>query len=121
MPTYEYHCTKCDKTFDYQQKMSDAPLTDCLDAECGGQGTLKRLIGAGVGLIFKGSGFYITDYKNGGSKEGKSESSTAGTEAKNEAKAESKAEVKTETKSESKDTGGASAATGKTEKPSGGS
>ena len=63
MPTYEYECSKCGKHFDYLQSMKDAHLTDCLDAECGGKGTLTRLIGGGAGLIFKGSGFYATDYK----------------------------------------------------------
>ena len=64
MPTYDYQCTSCGKTFEVQQRMSDAPLTDC---ECGEKGTLKKLLSAGKGLIFKGSGFYITDYKNGSS------------------------------------------------------
>lgn len=66
MPTYEYECSECGKTFEHFQSMKDDPLTDCLDASCAGKGTMKRLIGAGSGLIFKGSGFYITDYKNSG-------------------------------------------------------
>lgn len=60
MPNYDYKCTKCKKTFEIFQKMSDEPLEKC--PECGGK--LKRLIGAGAGPIFKGSGFYQTDYKN---------------------------------------------------------
>jgi putative FmdB family regulatory protein len=64
MPRYEYSCSACGKTFEVNQRMSDPPLTDCA---CGGKGTVKRLMSAGSGLIFKGSGFYITDYKNGGS------------------------------------------------------
>jgi putative FmdB family regulatory protein len=63
MPTYEYECSKCGAHFDYFQSMKDSPLTDCPEEGCGGKGTLKRLIGSGSGLIFKGSGFYITDYK----------------------------------------------------------
>lgn len=63
MPRYEYSCSACGKTFEVNQRMSDPPLTDCA---CGGKGTVKRLMSAGSGLIFKGSGFYITDYKNGG-------------------------------------------------------
>jgi putative FmdB family regulatory protein len=59
MPTYEYKCLKCKKTFDHFQKMTDAPLTRCIHCK----GKVKRLIGAGAGLIFKGTGFYITDYK----------------------------------------------------------
>ncbi|MBN1300890.1 MAG: zinc ribbon domain-containing protein [Melioribacteraceae bacterium] len=61
MPTYDYKCTKCGDTFECFQKMTDAPLKECKN--CGGE--LKRLIGAGIGPIFKGSGFYQTDYKSG--------------------------------------------------------
>lgn len=59
MPTYEYKCTKCHQGFEVMQKMSDKPLAKC--QACGGK--LKRLIGSGAGIIFKGSGFYCTDYK----------------------------------------------------------
>lgn len=61
MPTYEYVCPKCQHAFETFQSMSDAPLTQC--PKCKKRG-LKRLIGGGAGLIFKGTGFYITDYKN---------------------------------------------------------
>lgn len=69
MPTYEYACTKCDHHFEQFQSMLDKPLKKC--PKCGKQ-SLKRLIGGGAGLIFKGSGFYITDYKkkSGGKSEG---------------------------------------------------
>jgi putative FmdB family regulatory protein len=60
MPTYDYACTKCGHTFEAVQSMKDAPLKKC--PKCGRQ-SLKRLVGAGAGLIFKGTGFYITDYK----------------------------------------------------------
>lgn len=60
MPTYDYRCTQCEHRFEAFQKMSDAPLSDC--PECGG--SVKRLIGGGAGLLFKGSGFYITDYRS---------------------------------------------------------
>lgn len=63
MPTYDYICTKCEREFEYFQSMNSEPLKLC--PECGGD--LKRLIGAGAGPIFKGSGFYQTDYKNSGS------------------------------------------------------
>jgi putative FmdB family regulatory protein len=63
MPTYEYACQKCDHTFEQFQSMRDEPLTRC--PSCGKK-ALKRLVGGGAGLIFKGSGFYITDYKNKG-------------------------------------------------------
>lgn len=61
MPTYEYACPKCGHTFEQFQSMRDEPLKKC--PKCKKTG-LKRLIGEGAGLIFKGSGFYITDYKN---------------------------------------------------------
>ena len=61
MPTYEYVCPKCHHAFEAFQSMSAAPLTQC--PKCKKRG-LKRLIGGGSGLIFKGTGFYITDYKN---------------------------------------------------------
>ena len=60
MPTYDYKCTECNYTFEVFQRMSDEPLKKC--PKC--NGVLKRLIGAGAGPIFKGSGFYQTDYKN---------------------------------------------------------
>lgn len=60
MPTYDYKCTECSHTFEVFQKMTDEPLKTC--PKC--KGTVKRLIGMGAGTIFKGSGFYQTDYKN---------------------------------------------------------
>ena len=66
MPTYDYKCSNCNHTFEYFQPMSAAPLTEC--PEC--KGNLKRIIGTGSGPIFKGSGFYQTDYK-GKSQQGK--------------------------------------------------
>ncbi|MDP6397249.1 MAG: zinc ribbon domain-containing protein [Candidatus Marinimicrobia bacterium] len=59
MPTYEYSCNECRHIFEYFQKMTDDLLKVC--PEC--SGSVTRLIGGGSGLIFKGSGFYITDYK----------------------------------------------------------
>jgi putative FmdB family regulatory protein len=63
MPTYDYRCEKCGHTFEAFQQMSAALLSEC--PEC--KGPLQRLIGGGTGLIFKGSGFYITDYKKSNS------------------------------------------------------
>ena len=60
MPTYNYYCSDCDTHFSYFQKMSESPVTKC--ENCGGR--VKRLITGGTGLIFKGSGFYLTDYKD---------------------------------------------------------
>lgn len=59
MPTYDYKCKECGITFEYFQKMTDEHIKDCI--ECGGD--VKRLIGSGMTPIFKGSGFYETDYK----------------------------------------------------------
>lgn len=62
MPTYEYKCEKCGNAFDVFQKMSDKPLSRCPDRTC--KGKVKRLIGTGAGFIFKGPGFYTTDYRS---------------------------------------------------------
>ena len=59
MATYEYKCAKCGEVFEATQKMSDAALEKC--PQCGGP--VERIISGGTGLIFKGSGFYITEYK----------------------------------------------------------
>jgi putative FmdB family regulatory protein len=59
MPTYEYECTKCGHTFEAFQSMKDEPLSSC--PKC--RGRVRRLIQGGIGIIFKGSGFYTTDYK----------------------------------------------------------
>lgn len=64
MPRYEYHCNACGQSFEATQRMSDASLTKCL--VCGAEGQVERLMSAGAGVIFKGSGFYQTDYKNAG-------------------------------------------------------
>src|SRR3954466_14678541 len=61
MPTYEYECPKCGYAFELVQSMRDEPIKKC--PKCKKLG-VKRLIGGGAGLIFKGTGFYITDYKN---------------------------------------------------------
>ncbi|MBU1045388.1 MAG: zinc ribbon domain-containing protein [Candidatus Omnitrophica bacterium] len=60
MPTYDYECLSCGYLFELFQQMSENPIKKC--PECG-KNTAKRHIGAGLGIIFKGSGFYETDYK----------------------------------------------------------
>lgn len=67
MPVYEYKCEQCGKVFEYQQKITDEPLQFCPIEICEsekqkGKGRVHRLISRGVGLVFKGNGFYITDY-----------------------------------------------------------
>jgi putative FmdB family regulatory protein len=73
MPTYEYVCTKCDHQFEIFQSMKDKPLTVCPKEKCKlkrwGKGRVKKMLGSGAGLIFKGSGFYITDYRSEGYKQ----------------------------------------------------
>lgn len=64
MPTYEYECEKCGNHFELFQSMKDAPKKNC--PQC--KGRVRRLISGGAGLIFKGSGFYITDYRSEGYK-----------------------------------------------------
>jgi len=81
MPTYEYHCSKCNHAFETVQPMSAKPLETCPKELCPqkrwGKGKVKRGVGGGAGLIFKGSGFYITDYRSEGYKSAaKQDSST---------------------------------------------
>lgn len=84
MPTYEYQCEKCKKSFELFQSMKDEPLQTCPKEQCRmktwGKGKVKRMLGTGAGLIFKGSGFYITDYRSEGYKAAaKSDSGSAST------------------------------------------
>ena len=64
MPTYEYECPECGDSFEEFQSITADPLTECRVKGC--RGKVNRLIGAGGGLLFKGSGFYITDYRSDG-------------------------------------------------------
>ncbi|MGH8246385.1 MAG: FmdB family zinc ribbon protein [Gammaproteobacteria bacterium] len=105
MPTYEYLCEKCGREFEKFQSMAEKPLKTCPKELCGlkswGKGRVRKLIGAGAGLLFKGSGFYITDYRSEGYKEAaKKESSAAsGSDSKSAAAGDAKsAPAKTETK-----------------------
>jgi putative FmdB family regulatory protein len=86
MPTYEYHCEKCKKDFDLFQSMKDNALTTCPKEQCRqktwGKGKVKRLLGTGAGLIFKGSGFYITDYRSEGYKQAAKNDATASSPSK---------------------------------------
>ena len=62
MPTYEYECKKCGHQFEQFQSITAEPLTRCQKKGC--RGRVRRLISSGAGLLFKGSGFYITDYRS---------------------------------------------------------
>jgi putative FmdB family regulatory protein len=90
MPTYDYRCTNCGDIFEHFQKMTDAPLATC--NKCGGE--LKRLIGAGLGPIFKGSGFYQTDYKNSSTSNSAAKTADSSSTDKKETKKEIKPEAK---------------------------
>lgn len=85
MPTYEYACEKCEHRFDLFQSIKDEPIKTCPQEKCGlkkwGKGKVKRAIGAGAGLIFKGSGFYITDYRSESYKQAAKSDSGGGTKA----------------------------------------
>ena len=98
MPTYEYQCEKCKKSFDIFQSMKDDALQTCPKEQCRmkawGKGKVKRMLGTGAGLIFKGSGFYITDYRSEGYKAAAQKDST-GSSASTGTKTETK---KTESK-----------------------
>jgi putative FmdB family regulatory protein len=109
MPTYEYKCTACGHAFERFQPMSAEPIKRC--PQCG-KAKVKRLIGTGAGLIFKGSGFYITDYRDAGYKEKAKADVTAagGGDAKSDSKADGK--------SDSKSGGDAAAAAGTSESTS---
>ena len=74
MPTYEYECKKCGHRFEAFQQMADKPLERC--PKC--SSSVKRLIGMGAGIIFKGKGFYATDYKNKSGKGGQKSCPKAG-------------------------------------------
>jgi putative FmdB family regulatory protein len=79
MPTYEYECSKCGHHFEKFQPMRDEPLRKC--PKCN-RAALKRLVGGGAGLIFKGSGFYTTDYRKKGTGKGEGGETKAPVEAK---------------------------------------
>src|SRR5258708_30038403 len=91
MPTYEYECSKCKKTFELVQSIKDKQLKVCPKEACRmkkwGKGKVKRLMGTGAGIIFKGSGFYTTDYRSESYKSGvKAEKGDSGTKASSESK-----------------------------------
>ena len=82
MPNYDYQCKECGHIFEVFQKMSDPKLEDCPQENCSGK--VKRLLGTGAGVIFKGSGFYQTDYRSESYK--KAESKEKGSAAKSDSK-----------------------------------
>src|SRR5260221_745846 len=107
MPTYEYQCTACGHAFELFQSIKAAPIKKCPNC---GKSKAKRLIGMGAGLLFKGSGFYITDYRGDAySKAAKADVPASTGDAKpaahtpaTPAKTETKADAKSESKAEPK-------------------
>ena len=102
MPTYDYRCNACNHEFELFQSMSSGVKKKC--PECGKM-ALERLIGTGAAVMFKGSGFYETDYRSDSYKksaEVDKKASEAKPETKSESKSESKADSKAGKKSESK-------------------
>ena len=86
MPTYEYECEKCGHRFELFQSMKDPPKRRC--PRC--RGKVRRLLGTGAGMIFKGSGFYTTDYRSESYKSQKKKESGESPKAKPEPKPEAK-------------------------------
>lgn len=101
MPTYDYKCEKCDHTWDLFQPITAKPVRKC--PECGAQ-KAKRVIGPGAGIIFKGSGFYQTDYRSDSYKRGAEADKKPDTapdkaaESKSESVSTATSEKKTDTK-----------------------
>ncbi len=100
MPTYDYECSACGHKFEVYQSITEDPLKSCPKCR---KRKVRRLFGAGAGLLFKGSGFYITDYRSDGYKKAqKAESSSSSTSSASEGKSSSATESKPSSKSETK-------------------
>lgn len=106
MPNYDYECKTCGHQFEVFQRMTDAKLVDCPQDDCEGQ--IRRLLGTGAGLIFKGSGFYETDYRSKSYQDGHKQDKKSAKPADSGA-------------AKSKDGGGKAKSEGKTSSPAGGS
>lgn len=103
MPTYEYECNKCGHRFEKFQSMKDDPIRVC--PECGGD--VRRLLGTGAGFLFKGSGFYITDYRSSSYKEkAKKEGGAASGKSKEGGDAKPKGSTGSDAGGSSKGSGG---------------
>jgi putative FmdB family regulatory protein len=96
MPTYDYKCEACGSAFERFQSITAAPIKKC--PSCG-KNKVRRLIGPGAGLIFKGSGFYITDYRSEGYKNAAKQGESGSTEAKSDTKSDATASKSGDSKS----------------------
>jgi len=102
MPTYEYRCGSCGEKFERFERITADPLTDC--PHCGTEDAVKRLISAGSGFIFKGSGFYITDNRSSSYQEAaKKDTESTGTDSKDTKSKSSSSKDTESTSSSSKD------------------
>jgi putative FmdB family regulatory protein len=99
MPTYEYRCDNCEYEFERFQSITARPLRKC--PKCG-RSALSRLIGTGAGVIFKGSGFYETDYRSESYKQARKKETDSGEGKKEEKKGETAKAEKSDTKSAAK-------------------
>lgn len=110
MPTYEYRCAECGNEFEKFGRMSDPPVQECPACHAEAQ----RKISGGAGLLFKGSGFYITDYRGDGYKKAAESDKGGGSSSSSESKPDAapKAESKPAPKSDSSSSGGASSSGG---------
>jgi putative FmdB family regulatory protein len=115
MPTYHYVCSKCGHEFEYYQSMKDEPLKTCPKDRCArtpwARGRVKRQLSGGAGLIFKGSGFYITDYRSEGYKQAAKKESDSASPKKDSA---DKPKSQSATSTSSSGTAGSGGASGKT-------
>ncbi len=113
MPTYEYECSECEDIFEVFQSMTDERIKKC--PACGGK--VSRLFGAGAGIIFKGSGFYETDYRgNSYQNDAKKDSSSSSAPSAENKKSSSKKSGKKKEKSGSKTTAASSSKSSKKSK-----
>lgn len=108
MPTYDYECDACGHTFELFQQMSESVKKKCPDC---GKPKLRRLFGTGAAIVFKGSGFYQTDYRSDSYKKAAEKDKPA-----SESKSDSKSETKSESKSEAKSSDSKKSDSGKSEK-----
>lgn len=103
MPIYEYECLTCGTTFEKRQSFSEPAKADCPN----GHAETRRLLSTPA-IVFKGSGFYVNDSRNGSNSNGKHKKSESSSETKSETKVETKTETKTENKPEKVETSSAS-------------